>query len=313
VTFKLTILQTPIPGAPIQINEETKITDVNGEFVAPLEISTLYTISTGLQAIAFTPLLEIGGELAARSPVTIEAQRLVTSTEDPCRILIDGVPHVYFSSTNTTDQTLSVPLSYTSINQIYSVTGQAVPPESFVAGTSGFSVPESSFTSGTTLMGVWKFLGQDITVKPDLQICSDRGVPGECEQIDPALLRSPFEFTRKTILRLTDLAVAAARAGKWKGTNGRFSVPFMSRGARTLAYMEQAFRNSSDQTFVCEVVPMSCAVYRVPKKQLAQSFTKIFVGRVPRGLEHIARRSKKENKNFQRLLRALPDTYVKCN
>lgn len=161
-------------------------------------------------------------------------------------------------------------------------------------------------------MGVWKFLGQDITVKPDLQICADRGVPGQCEVIDPGLLRSPFEYTRQTILRLTELSLAAARAGKWKEIDGKYSVPFLSRGARTLAYIEKVFRDSRGLNFSCEVVPMSCSVQRVPKKELAKSFSKLFVGRVPRGLEHIARRSKTENAAFQRVMRKLPDTYVKC-
>jgi hypothetical protein len=297
----------------VQVNAETKITDGDGEFVASLENSTLYTISTGLEAISFDPILETGGALAARSPVTIEARRLVTPAEDPCRILINGVPHVYFSSNNVTDQALTVPITYTTLNQMLSVTGEATPAETFAPGTSGFSVPQSYFTSGTTLMGVWKFLGLDITLTPDLQFCSDRGVPGQCEALDPTVLRSPFEYTRSAILRLTNLSLAAARSGKWKGTSGKFSVPFMSRGAKTLAYMEQVFRNGSGENFSCEVVPMSCSVQRVPKKQLSKSFATIFQGRVPRGLEDIARRSKKEVAAFERLMRKLPDSYVKCD
>jgi hypothetical protein len=207
VTFKLTILNTPIAGAPVQVNAETKITDSEGEFVASLDNATLYTISTGLAAVSFDPILETGAALTARSPVTIEAQRLVTPAEDPCRILINGVPHVYFSSNNVTDQTLTVPLAYTSLNQMLSVTGQATPAENFAPGTSGFSLPESYFTSGTTLMGVWKFLGLDVTITPDLQVCADRGVPGQCEAIDPTVLRSPFEYTRSTILKLTNLSL----------------------------------------------------------------------------------------------------------
>jgi len=313
VTFKLTILNTPIAGAPVQVNAETKVTDSEGLFTASLDNSTLYTVSTGLAAISFDPILETGGALAARSPVTIEAQRRITSAEDPCRILINGVPHVYFSSNNLTDQTLTVPISYTALNQMLSVTGQATPGENFAPGTSGFSIPESHFTSGTTLMGIWKFLGQEITVTPDLKICADTGVPGQCEVIDPTVLRSPFEYTRSTILKLTNLSLAAARSGKWRGTSGRYSVPFMSRGAKALAYMEQAFRNSSGQNFSCEVVPMSCSVHRVPKKELTKSFARIFEGRVPRGLEHISRRSKKEVAAFNRFIKKLPESYVKCD
>lgn len=312
VTFKLTILNTPIAGAPVQVNTETKITDSQGQFTASLENTTLYTIATGLAAISFDPVLETGSALSARSPVTIEAQRLITPAEDPCRILINGTPHVYFSSSNVTDQTLTVPVSYTALNQMLSVSGQATPAENFAPGTSGFSIPESHFTSGTTLMGVWKFLGLDITISPDIGVCADTGVPGQCELLDPTLLRSPFEYTRSTIVKLTNLSLAAARAGRWKGTNGRYSVPFMSRGAKALAYMERVFRNSSGQNFQCEVVPMSCSVRRVPKRELTKVFTQIFNGRVPRGLEHVARRSKSEIAAFERLMKKLPNSYVKC-
>jgi hypothetical protein len=312
VTFKLTIFKTPIAGAPVQVNSETKITDEQGEFTAPLENSTLYAISTGLGAISFDPILETGGSLATRSPVTIEAQRLINSAAEPCRILIDGVPNVYFSSINATDQALTVPLSYNYLNRMYSVTGEAVPNETFAPGTSGFSIPEQYFTSSTTVTGVWRFLGQSVTVTPNLQVCADQGMPGDCEPVDPALLRSPFEYTRKTIVRLTKQSLAAARAGTWRGTNGKFIVPFLARGARSLAYMERAFRNANEDMFSCQVVPMSCKVERVPKRELAKAFAKVFVGRVPRGLEHISRRAPQENKAFARLLRRIPDRLVRC-
>ena len=132
------------------------------------------------------------------------------------------------------------------------------------------------------------------------------------EAIDPALLRSPFEYTRQTILRLINLSVAAARTGKWRGGRGRFSIPFMSRGARALAYFDRILPGTVDQAFACEVVPMSCSVQRIPKKQMEDSFNKIFEGPLPRGLEHIARRSKTEKTNFQRLLKRIPNRWVKC-
>ncbi len=313
MTFKLLIANTPIAGAPIQVNSDTKMTDVNGQFSASLENSTYYTITSGIDAISFTPLYETGGQYAARSPVTIEASRLITPAEDPCRLVIGGTPHVYFSSVNATDRTLSVPLTYTEINSIYSVTGEAVPAENFAPGTSGFSLPEAYFTSGTTLMGVWKFLGQDIKVTSNLQICTDRGVPGACEAIDPAKLRSPFEYTRRVIIKLTNLSIAAARTGRWKGTNGSFSVPFLSRGAKALATMERAFRDSKAQSFVCEVTPMSCTVKRIPKQTLVKAFAQIFNGKVPQGLAHISKMSKREIALFQREMRKLPEKYVTCD
>jgi hypothetical protein len=288
------------------------MTDSDGQFTASLQNSTLYAVTTGLKAISFDPLLDTGAALAARSPVTIEAKRLITSPEDPCRILIDGVPNVYFSSTNVTDDLLSVPLAYTTLNQMLSTTGGATPPEDFAPGTSGFSIRESHFRSGTTLMGVWKFLGQEITIRSDIQFCSDRGVPGQCAEIDPTILRTPLEYTRTTILKLTNLSLAAARTGRWKGSNGRFSVPFLARGATALASMERIVQNLSGKNFQCAVVPMACSVQRVPKKDLEKAFAKIFAGRVPKGLAHISKRSTQEKSAFARILKKIPDTYVRC-
>jgi hypothetical protein len=288
------------------------MTDADGQFTAQLVDPYLYTIATGLEAIAFDPLLMTGAEFASRSPVTIEAARLVSSTEDPCRILIDGRPHVYLSTNNIAGKDLNVPLTYPLLNQIYSVTGEAVPPENFAPGISGISVPESYFTSGTTLTGVWKFLGQEIQITPDLQVCSDRGVPGQCEVIEPALLRTPFEQTRKTVITMTELMMEAARQGRWRNSNGRTRLQFLTRGARALAAMERAFPESKGQIFSCEVVPMSCSIKRVPKKELLAYFSQIFTGPFPRGLETVAHRSKREITAFQRLLKKLPNTIVTC-
>jgi hypothetical protein len=162
-------------------------------------------------------------------------------------------------------------------------------------------------------MGVWKFLGQSIGVTNDLDVCTDRGAPGACEAIDPAQLRSPFEYTRRVILKLTKLSLAAARSGRWKGSAGGFGNPFLSRGAKALAAMERAFRDSQGLNYVCEVTPMSCTVKRVPKQALVKAFAQIFTGKVPRGLSHISAMSKREIALFQREMRKLPEKYVACN
>jgi hypothetical protein len=208
---------------------------------------------------------------------------------------------------------LSVPLTYTTLNQMLSVTGRATPAEDFAPGTPGFSIAESNFTSGGMIMGAWRFLGREIMFGPDMQICPDSEVPPQCELIDPVLLRSPFDYTRKTIVRLTSLSLAAARSGRWRGFKGTYSVPFMSRGARVLARMERLFRSGTSTYLACKVVPMSCSVQLVPKKKLAKLFAQIFSRRLPKGLEMISRRSKREIAGFRRLMKRLPNTYVKCD
>jgi hypothetical protein len=314
VTFKLVIEQTPIAGAPILVNSQVVTTDVNGEATATINQTQSYAITTGVEAIAFTPLYDTGSNFAAQSPITIDAARLISSTQQPCRVVIGGAPNIYFTSVNQTDHPLTVPLDYPGINSMYSVTGQAVPQEVFAAGTTGFAVPEEYFDtgSGLGLSGVWKFLGQDITINAEPPVCSDTGVPGECQLLDPAALRSPFEYTKKVILKVTRASLDAARRGKWKSTNGKFSVPFLSRGAAALALMETVFRDSSGQQFVCEVTPMSCELRAVPKKKLVKAFSTIFAGKLPPGLSHIGASAKKEVKDFEKFLKKVPDRYTSC-
>jgi hypothetical protein len=312
VTFKLTVHETPIAGAPIMINATTASTDVNGEINTALIQTENYTVSTGLEALSFPPLYDSGAGFAARSPVVIEAERLVTSVESPCRILIGGAPNIYFSSRNSTDRTLVVPLSEALMNSIYSVSGEAVPADSFAPGTSGFAIPESHFQEGAGLRGVWKFLGLEIPVPSAPDVCVDRGVPGECAPIDSAILRSPFEYTRGVIIKMARQAIAAARSGRWRGTGGGFRIPFLTRGSVALATMEKAFRDSKDQNFTCEITPQSCITKRVPKREMRAAFKKLFEGKVPQGLEHITARKDKELAAFERYLKTLPNSYTSC-
>jgi hypothetical protein len=313
VTFRLTILETPIPGAPVLVNTDTKMTDSNGEFVASLENGTSYTVSTGLEAISFVPLFDTGGGFATQQPVQIVATRLISSAKDPCRVIVGGVPNIYFASVNLLDKSLTVPLEYTELNAMYSVTGEASPADLFAPGQSGFTVPEAYFKSGAVLTGVWRFLGQNINVPSSPDMCADSGVPGACEPLDPSTLRSPFEYTRKVIVKLTKLSLKAAQSGRWKGANGRFSVPFLARGAKSLATMEKVFRDSTGLNYVCETVPMSCETKRVPKALLLKAFSQIFTGQVPRGLENIAGLKPRELAAFERFLKKIPDRYTKCS
>jgi hypothetical protein len=312
VVFKLTILETPIAGAPIQVNAETKITDENGEIATSLVTTSLYTVSSGLGAVSFESLLETGESFGARSPITLAAQRLVSSGEVPCRLVVGGAPYTYFSFVNTSDQSLAVPLLYSPLNTMYSVTGQAVPPEVFGPGTNGFTIAENHFMTGAGLAGRWRFLGQEIEVPAAPEICADRGVPGSCAVIDPETLRIPFNHTRRVIIKLASQSIAAARSGRWRGTGGRFTIPFLSRGAAALKSMEMSFSESSGQNFVCEITPLSCTTKQVPKKALLRAFKRMFEGKVPRGLEHIAQTSQREVATFERQLRKVPDTYTSC-
>ena len=297
-------------------NDVSQNTDDNGEVTATLNVLQNYTVSSGLEAISFTPLLDSGGNFAAMGTVPIAATRLITPAQNACRLIVGGTTNIYFSAENLTDHTMTVPLTYDKLNSIYSVTGEAQPAENFAPGTSGFTVPERVFRQpNATLSGVWKFLGTSVTLEPDPPFCLDTGTPGQCAVLDRYILRSPFEYTRKVIIRLTKMSLEAATAGKWKPSNGSFSVPFLARGATVLATMERTFDSAAGQNFVCEVIPATttCVTKIVPKKTLVRAFTGIFVGKVPRGLETIAARANRETIAFEKYLRRLPNRYTNCD
>lgn len=270
-------------------------------------------MSSGLEAIVFTPIYETGAELSARGPVPLEAERLVSAVDEPCRVLVGGASTIYFSATNASERTLTIPLTYPGLNSMYSVTGQAVPAESFAPGTSGFAVPETYFVSAdSSLLGVWRFLGQEVVVGQQPPVCTDRGIPGTCEELEASVLKVPFTHTRSVILRLTKASLAAAKSGKWKGSNGNYSVPFLTRGARVLTLMDSLMRIPTGDTFTCKVTPDTCVERKVPKRALVLAFRKIFVGPVPKGLEHVSRRLKVELQAFYKMLKKVPNSYVVC-
>lgn len=318
VVFRLTVRETPIAGAPIQINDTTQHTDRDGQISTFLNVTQFHSISSGVEAISFSTLYDSGANFAAQSPITIAATRLMSGVSDPCRVLVGGVSNIYFTCVNTTDRVLAVPLENPSadpsinlsLNSLYGDPSSPppAPPVNFAPGTTGFTVPESFFASG----GGWQFLGQNITISASPPVCADQGIPNACAVIDQELLRGPFDHTKEVVISLTNDALKAARVGRWKPAGGKFSVPFLKRGGVALASMEKVFRDSKTQNFACEVTPMSCRTTKVPKKALIRAFLKIFEGKVPRGLEHIQARSKRERRRFEAHLKALPDEYTTC-
>ena len=241
----------------------------------------------------------------------------MSAISDPCRVLVGGVSNIYFTCVNTTDHVLSVPLTNPSPDPAINLSlnfllgdplaPPPAPPGDFVPGTNGFVVPESYFESG----GGWHFLGQNINIASDPPVCADVGLPGACEVIDTALLRGPFEYTRSVVLNLTKEALKAARAGKWKG-GATYADPFFKRGGAALAVMLKTIPGSRGQVFDCEITPLSCRTVKVPKRAFTRAFAKIFDGKVPKGLEHLQARAKREKKAFEAQLKALPEEYTIC-
>jgi hypothetical protein len=266
-----------------------------------------------MAAISFPSIYKTGGTLHAQSPITIEAQRLVSFGEEPCRVLGDAEPRLYFSTVNTSGGTLSVPLSYSRINSIVSATGQAVPTERFVSGTNGFSIPEAYFQQDDELVGSWNFMGQEIIVPSSPPMCAAAGISGGCTPVDSAALRGPIGFTRETITKLVNRSLDAARAGRWNESDGDFRVPFLRRGAAVLSSMEKALPNSTQKTYSCSVVPSSCQQVRISKIRIMKAFLKLFDPHLPPRLRPIVSHPEQRIRKFRRALRKMPGSYTTCS
>ncbi len=299
-------------GAPLIIDSQTQTTDANGEVTTSLEVDTQHSITTGLEALDFDPILETGENLSLRNPVLIEATRLVRSAQPPCRVLVGGGQNIFFSTLNSAEHALSVPLLYPSLNSLLSVTGEATPAEVFTSGSSGFVVPESDFTTPTGLYGVWNFLGQSVVIPSSPEVCADTGVPGECSVITNSELLRPFDYTRRAIRRVANEGLRLSRQGVARSYKSSFSKAFLRRGAAVLAGMRREIIRSKGDKFICEVVPMSCTTVRVSEARLLKAFSSIYDTKFPRALNHLHKRKPRELRKFKKLLGTTPLTYVTC-
>ena len=291
-----------------------EVTDEGGVATTDMIHTTLYSVASGIDGISFTPLFNDGATFASQSPITIAASRLIAPSTPPCRLVIGGVAHLYFSTLNLTDTSLTIPVTFPLMNSIYSVTGEAVPPEAFAPGDSGFVIPESYFAQSEGLAGVWKFLGLNVSLGSSPDYCTSRGVAGQCNAISETVIGTPFEYTSAVVQKLIKQSMAAAKSGRWKTTSGRFSLPFQKRAAQALALMKSSATSTNRQYFVCEsaVIASACQNITMAKKEYLKAFSRIFSGTWPSGLAHIQAQQKREYKKFQAELKKAPDTYVSC-
>ena len=276
--------------------------------------TSLYSVSSGVEAISFPMLYDDGATFALQSPVHIAASRLVSSGTAPCRVLVGGVPHIYFSTSNQSSAALSVPLIFPGINSIYSVTGAAAPPELFAPGVGGFVVPESHFANSSGLVGEWRFLGTTTALSLSPERCSSEGVGGECVKLSEEILSNLFAYTQAVINKLIRQSNTAAQRGQWAPVKGKFRLPFLKNAARALMTMRQQSNTPDRSLFLCEQEQMMNACQRVVvrKEESRAAFDKVFSGSWPKGLRKIQRQRTKEGANFRRELAKLPDSYVSC-
>lgn len=68
-----------------------------------------------------------------------------------------------------------------------------------------------------------------------------------------------------------------------------------------------------NQKYYCQIVAASCTRRVVPKRELVKAFSGIFAGQLPKGLDVLVKKSKKEIAACRRQLKKLPSSYTECS
>lgn len=272
------------------------------------------SVSSVLPVIEFTPFYDTAGNFAARSPVVINARRLVEPLPGICSVVVGSEEHVFFPYENLTDQTMSVPLRYNLLNRVLSPSGAAEPPELFAPGMvgNGFSIPKRLFSNGTGYAGAWQFIGTTNLIPQTLSVCSDTGTGPSCDRLSDLSLQRLFDHPRGLIVRLGDASVKLAKQRKWK-PSGNARGPFYTRGVKSLAKIRALMNRLAGPNYMCPTTPPQCRVMPIPKAEFMSAFKIIYTGSVPKGLLSLKKTEKAEVKKYQAILRSLPDQVTKCD
>ena len=303
---------TPIPGAPIKVQAVELLTDDSGMISTTVPSGEVITVESGLPAIAFTPLSQLGS-LFGGGTIDIPATRLIEPSEQVCSVLVGVVPSVFFPYSNSSGTALTVPLTYSRLNRILSPRGEAIPPELFAPGITGngFTLPASYFQSDSILAGTWEVLGTTATVPSAPSVCVDTGVPENCDPVD---LEKIFRTTLRTITYLSSKSVQAGQRGTWKPT-GDFRGPYYTRGAKSLKSFRAIIDSYGAAPYVCSVQSASigCATRKVDKALVKRTFDSIFNVKTPRGLTKVKALVPAQKRAFNQMLATIPDEVSVCS
>jgi hypothetical protein len=272
----------------------------------------IITVESGLPAISFTPLSQLGSSLSGGT-VDIPATRLIEPSNQICSVLVGSVPSVFFPYSNSSATGLTVPLTYSRLNRILSPRGEAIPPEIFAPGLTGngFTLPAAYFQNGSILAGTWEFLGTSATVPSAPPVCVDTGVPANCTLVD---LETIFKTTLRTITYLSSKSVQAGRSGAWKPT-GDYRGPYYTRGAKTLRTFRAIIDSYGPAPYVCSVQSAStnCGIRKVDKALVKRTFDAIFNVNTPRGLAKVKALVPGQKRAFNQMLATIPDEVSICS
>jgi hypothetical protein len=342
------IKETPVPNLPVQLGSRVVTTNESGEFSVFVPSADVADISSGLLAVGYEKIAGIeteiltgtGSEIAAIAQanggwIVIEAIQRV-KPEDLCYITDSktGAGFIRFAFTNRFGSTLTVESD--KLNLISSLAdpsrGSDQEPyplsdfESIEAdkpdGYLGFEWPLRYFVwfdpvrNQEVVSAQWKLINEIRSLDQPLSevpLCPAPALLDGCRQYTTELSNRLYAQMFSTVTRLSQLAEAAARKGKWKNRDGRFRNPFLDRAARSLRTTRRLLNEVDSPAYVCPAgAPERCTATQFPKEQILNQFDQILRVKLPKALQFLNKAIGPERVKFRKALREQPDEIVLC-
>ena len=302
------------------MGSHTTETGEGGVFSVQVQGSEDSRISSGLAAVAITPIPGSGIELSAISPINVQAYRLLEpSTEQPCRVVVGNEESIVWPYYNYTDDVLTLPES------LNFFTGKETTPETIFAPgfTNYFLRSLQVFEKGGGYSGEWNVLGLKVPIPNPLGVCTNRGDQEErCPQVPGGSISAIFDVGTAIVTDSYSMSLrikARLRRSGWKPT-GRRDV-YLAQGERVLARIRKILRDvqpSGVPIYECaesQAVPTACAEYDFPKEKIRSAMRDFFDIRPEPGFERITsdRREREQLAELEKALSRLPNRFVRCN
>lgn len=92
----------------------------------------------------------------------------------------------------------------------------------------------------------------------------------------------------------------------------RWRENFEARGARVTKSVTNRLNSIRPPVFDCEAPPPQCVERTFPRPTLQYLFSRLFRGRTPAPIRDLRAESRRDQKQFTRIMKRLPEVYQRC-
>lgn len=309
---------TPVPGVPMQMSssdvvaaQSPAITDESGWIRWLVRSSAVVNIESMLPAISFTPIADDAMALLARSPIRIDATRLIDISPFCQQVGSDSRRYIMYQYFNLSDKELWVDTSEW-LNSLQTQSGFSTspqPPNRFPSGPTEFSVPLSSLSvdgsESGPFYGVLRFLGVEqeltansATLDDAVPMCDDPLLE-TCPLLPDASWAALKRQLRAEVTAITGFAERVARVLRIP----QAKFPYASLGVRAIDQTDALIERLQYRTYICSAPIDGYSLQKFPYSRFEKYFEAMWVRRAPILQRHFSARGLLARRRYARFLR----------